>query len=642
MTRSEWVHAARATTSASARGSLSLALTLALAMTAALFAGLGGEPRAGALPAPPSQWKGVNYFPAGYYAWNMLNSWSSVQSAVDSDMATMAANGVNFLHLYLWDSDWGGVGFNPMPKTLLGTPYNPPNNSPNGQWAALDSFLSLAESHGLYVGLHFVSKYPIDTLNGLNGNLDLNGAAQMGDDFATWANTFVSYFTPRHQNIALWGVTYALGPVVADPPLSSTWNVFFAHAYGGVYQVLRGSSSCQASGNGLGLIGINLGLSPQVPAGGFNYSWNTSYPQQAAAEMSGMGVCAPDIYMLQLYNAHSDDLAQMLTTLSTSPAAGGIAIPANQILAVEYATSSSMAAAPYGNGVASFGDSYTPTTDTNGQAQWLTNTLCAFARTGVQKTAYFGYYDASSFYSGSSPADVAWPGYFGFFPLGGGAAKPAWPVLSNYFTSGALACSPPQPPLVQLQASTTYVGAGYPVQLTWTASEVRQLQLSGVGNLTPSNVDSCASLQGGNCEAMSEGVKTVYPPTPGTATYTLTGINSTSQSYPAASAQVTITVSQNPVVAAVTDSNYQSTLYADSTIVIWGSGFTATGGNTVQLQRPGYADVWLYEGDGHYYWDQSTGQINSSLDNRAAPGPWTVTVRDATSAPSYPFNITIN
>jgi hypothetical protein len=97
-----------------------------------------------------------------------------------------------------------------------------------------------------------------------------------------------------------------------------------------------------------------------------------------------------------------------------------------------------------------------------------------------------------------------------------------------------------------------------------------------------------------------------------------------------------------PQITAIVDGTTNgSAIYIDTTITIFGSGFSV-GGNTVQLQRPGYADVWLYKGDGHYYWDDNGAQINASLDNRAAAGTWSVTVRNAQAWPSNPKTFTIN
>ena len=98
-----------------------------------------------------------------------------------------------------------------------------------------------------------------------------------------------------------------------------------------------------------------------------------------------------------------------------------------------------------------------------------------------------------------------------------------------------------------------------------------------------------------------------------------------------------------PTISTVTDSSYSTTLYSSSTIIVWGSNFSSSGNNTLQFHSySGYPDVWMYQGDGHYYWDYATNQINASLDYRLSQGWWMVTVRNATGAPSSAFWIYIN
>src|SRR5205085_8058648 len=99
--------------------------------------------------------------------------------------------------------------------------------------------------------------------------------------------------------------------------------------------------------------------------------------QRAGKVMIDMGLREPDLYMLQLYNANSLDLERDLKSLSGPASSRGISIAAEKLVAVEFATSSSLAPPPYGNEIASSGDANTPTMDLAGHAQWLTNTLCA-------------------------------------------------------------------------------------------------------------------------------------------------------------------------------------------------------------------------------------------------------------------------
>ncbi len=104
---------------------------------------------------------------------------------------------------------------------------------------------------------------------------------------------------------------------------------------------------------------------------------------------------------------------------------------------------------------------------------------------------------------------------------------------------------------------------------------------------------------------------------------------------------LTIQNNVTPQISAVVDgSTYSSTIKPNTTIVVFGSNFSA-GGNKIRLQRSGYTDVWLYNGDGHYFWDYNGTQINASLDNRAAAGTWSLTVQNASNATSNPYSINI-
>lgn len=783
-----------------------------------------------------------------------------------------------------------------------------PAASPNSQWAALDDYLTKAEANGIHVGLHFVSNCPIDLLNGgIGAGGDLTGATQMGNQFTTWANRFINYFAPRHGNILLWGMPFALGPIPDVGGRSNPWNEFFATAYQGVAPVARGTAP-QA---GLGRVGINLDFRYLGSPDGYSYSWDWQRAQRAAQTLRDIGGASgdADVYMVQLYNANSANIERDLRSLTTTGSSGGLIVPVDKLLAVEFATSSSLAPSPNGNGVPSSGDADTPTSDLAGHSQWLTNALCAYQRAGLSKLAYWALYDSADFWQAppfnQTGEALAWNGYWGLYPLPqGGAAKPAWATLTNYYRYGSLSCSQPAPPVLTLIADKTSVAAGQPLKLTWTAADVTSLNLTGVGTVSKSldsrtisasgsgavtytltgwngSVQRTASVTvtvtggGASCEAnppvgagnsnasnagyydylcgyyrynygtdygycatansyaAAAGVKTTATGTcsggtyynyqaglnnyycryyenqgygwnynnycttatsyassggctgcgggggggtsytlsvsrngsgSGTVTSSPAGINcgatcsasfssgtmvtltaspasgssfagwsgagcsgtgnctvtmnaaqSVTATFNAATVYYTLSVGKNgsgggtvtsspagiscggtcaasfaggtyvtlsasadsgssfagwsgggcsgtggctvlmnaaqsvtatfntngPVITSVTDSNYSSTLYPWSTIIVWGSGFTPSGGNTVQLMRSGYADVWLYEGDGHYYWDYSSGQINSSLDYRAASGWWTVVVRNASSWPSAGYSIYI-
>jgi len=98
-----------------------------------------------------------------------------------------------------------------------------------------------------------------------------------------------------------------------------------------------------------------------------------------------------------------------------------------------------------------------------------------------------------------------------------------------------------------------------------------------------------------------------------------------------------------PSLSAVSDLNNGTTLSSKGTIVVWGQGFTPSGGNVLVFQRPGYQDVVYSETSGTYFWDYAGGQINAALGGLLAPGSWTLTVHSACSAaPSNGLQVTVN
>jgi hypothetical protein len=98
-----------------------------------------------------------------------------------------------------------------------------------------------------------------------------------------------------------------------------------------------------------------------------------------------------------------------------------------------------------------------------------------------------------------------------------------------------------------------------------------------------------------------------------------------------------------PVLTTVTNSSYSATLSGTGTILVWGQGFSQSGGNSLVFQRSGYQNVVFSETDGLYFWDFASGQINASLGGLLAPGAWTVTVHSACSTtPSNSLSVTIN
>ncbi len=97
-----------------------------------------------------------------------------------------------------------------------------------------------------------------------------------------------------------------------------------------------------------------------------------------------------------------------------------------------------------------------------------------------------------------------------------------------------------------------------------------------------------------------------------------------------------------PTVAAVTNAAYGAALSAGGTIIVWGSGFSAYGGNSIRLTPAGGGNpVTLNISTGAYFWDLSQYQINANLGSAAAPGQWTLTVQNACGATSAGFPVTL-
>ena len=98
-----------------------------------------------------------------------------------------------------------------------------------------------------------------------------------------------------------------------------------------------------------------------------------------------------------------------------------------------------------------------------------------------------------------------------------------------------------------------------------------------------------------------------------------------------------------PTVQAITSANYQTTLSAGGTVILFGSGFSLSG-NQVFFTRTGTngPSIILNENDGLYFWDQSSGQINATLDPRITPGQWIVQVETNCVLTSAPLTVTIN
>lgn len=101
---------------------------------------------------------------------------------------------------------------------------------------------------------------------------------------------------------------------------------------------------------------------------------------------------------------------------------------------------------------------------------------------------------------------------------------------------------------------------------------------------------------------------------------------------------------QTPVINAVSNPAYGPTLAAGGTIVVWGSGFSSKGGNSLVFRKGAggsTAPVVLGETTGSYFWDSSSSQINATLGPSPASGPWTLSVVNACGVTSSGLAITL-
>ncbi|HLH29775.1 MAG TPA: hypothetical protein VKY31_01140 [Terriglobia bacterium] len=345
-------------------------------------------------------------------------------------------------------------------------------------------------------------------------------------------------------------------------------------------------------------------------------------------------------------------------------------VPAGSIFVTEFATSSSIdtigGSLQRGNNILSYGDSDAPTLTPAGQATWLQNTLCAFQGAGINKLAYWASYDPYTLWTsqewGKYGDDLAWNGYWGLsYENSSDGNKAAWTTLTNLYNYTSLSCpaGTPRTPAAYLQTETDLYGypakytIGQPIGLRWSATETTSISISGVSGSSTSygcTSDFTATLVTVNASALAGSCSLVFAPyqtSTGTYTYTLTASNNQGSGAPATTtASASAEIDLNPSVNAggiVNASTGSSTIYASDTISIYGEKFSRNQTSSLQWIRPGYSDVWMSYGDGHYYWNGSYFRINVSLDSRLASGTWQVKVWNGYSGySSDPYTVTIN
>ena len=608
----------------------------------------GGPPP----PTPPSVWKGITYSPRGHTYFRMLYDWYGygLASVVDQDLTRLSQAGYNLVHLYLWDKlalnraceEQAPAGCNPLvgePAGFLSGPDGQPEYSDHLQWDALNDFVSVAESKNIYVAIHFFSQR----------FQDARDDPARATEYVQWATKFINRLTPQHRNVLLWGLAFSYAPGYST----------FPAVYNGIDTAARNASPLPGS---LGIIGVDLDFrflpepsNSEIQARLSGYSWNWAGARsQVQQAQSSLGRDA-DVYMLQLYNANSADLKQNVcsflngTGLATNGTCPNPTISPSKVFAVEYATASSVQSGAQVGGVPfstfSWGDAQTPATTLAGQAQWITNTLCVFESLGIKKAAYWAMYDPIAMWT-TVPwkkvgTDLGWNGFWGLAHESAALGdKPAWSVMANYnpFSGTGLSCQSPAVPVLSLTPSTDYYTVSQPVRVTWTAGDVTALNVNG-----GQGASRACTNEGGDFKLLS-GTSFLgscafgdAPAFSNTGTYPVT-LNAT----PSKTATVNVQVGLAPVVTGVLDQGYTTSIQPYDTVIVFGKGFSLTSTSTLRFIRSGYSDVWCYNGDGHYFWNQSHNQINASLDGRLALGTWQLEIRNGyTGTPSAAVSVVI-
>jgi hypothetical protein len=581
---------------------------------------------------------------------------------VDADLAALSQAGFNVVHLYIWDADYMSTINEPSGFVGAG---GEPSQSTNNQWQHLNDFVTLAENHGLYVILDFVSGWQRSQMGTSSDDTSTLNSSVVGP-YSTWIGKFISYLcgSPNnHQNMLGWNDYWTLVPTTGataltnPPPGGQTFSKYsyvFAKLYYAIDQISRQYSP---SPGVLGLIGtapLGFGI-PSDPGAtvlrGPGYSFTWSGVQQNAQTMHSLLTALygyskdPDFYTIQGYHPNSWDFYSGLNSL-INDSDNGFTIPHNKIFVNEWATSSALGPSATGvpyvssttdvdeyNAYPSSGDSQTPVMTEQAHASWVQNTLCALSQAGVQKAAYWAMYDPYTVFSASPYSYVgqglAWWGYWGLaYEESGNGNKQAWSVLQQYYQYNTLTWPPGgtvynASPLLSLTPLTHYYTVNQPIRVNWTASDISAIAIPGASTTLGCDMLTRQSLSSNSVEAAScAWTDAPYATTTGnhTITATATGTNGSPNNQTTATATVLIGVGPN--LNAATNADYGYTISAAGWMILWGEGFANESVNAIQCIRNGYSDVWL-SGASDLPWQSNT-QINVNLQNLLAPGVWTL------------------
>ncbi|SPF42106.1 hypothetical protein SBA4_2880001 [Candidatus Sulfopaludibacter sp. SbA4] len=521
-------------------------------------------------PSLPAAWKGVNYSPRQHSLWRMYYDWDQygLQSAVASDLALLQASGFNMIHLYVYDQALLEASTGNQELAGFLGPGQSPANSPNNQWQHLDDVVRLAEQNNIGVVINFVSQWPGNNIGPYTTSGDVQ--TYIVQPYMAWINQFMQYLcsTKGRRNVWAWSDFYALKP----SGTIQVWDKYnYLAAY--LYQAMDLSSRQHYSPapGVVGLIAMSVldfavdlssaptGMLVRDPSAG--YPFTVTKAQQEASVMGWLltsvyGTAkSPDLYSIQVYHPNSFDLFNALYDLTLVPGTGGIPLPPAQILVTEWATSTSLD--PHGNGIPSAGDSDDPTMTAAGQVNWVRNTLCALAGTGIQKLAHWNLYDPYTlfstppWYGSAAVPNASYLAWFGYWGLGYEQQSAGWKtvwgsVILPYYQNGVLSCPSSLEYAIPVVTLTPwgdypnytpgeYYTVGEPVRVSWTASDVAGLSTTAAGGTVGGTYDceTISSVSASGLATVSCGSSDLQPnftqTGPGTLTITGTSVGGVQQ-----------------------------------------------------------------------------------------------------------------
>jgi hypothetical protein len=263
------------------------------------------------------------------------------------------------------------------------------------------------------------------------------------------------------------------------------------------------------------------------------------------------------------------------------------------------------------------------------QAGWVENTLCAFNQAGIQKAAYWSLYDAYTTFSQSPWSEagqvLAWDGYWGLaYDEQSNGNKPAWSVIQQYYQNGSLNCpsggTVNATPFLSLTPWANYYTINQPIRATWTASDISSISIPGAAGTLDCNVLTRAPISSSVAVASCASTDGAAATTSGNYTVTASALGTNGNPYNQTAVNATVQIGLGPVLAAVTNQNYGSTISATGGMLLRGRGFANENTNAIQCTRSGYSDVWLTSSNGISH--SSNTQIDVDLQSRLAPGDW--------------------